>query len=120
MQDNDGEEPEFDPDDVGPPPPPRVGDDEERVRFRNFKPRRWDNLVENAEEEEAKVVHAPKPTEAEGEWKERWTDWTNGESAEGEEVRVKRRTETMVRVRKTADGLDRERIEIQRESWAWW
>ncbi|KAJ7074402.1 jumonji superfamily protein [Mycena amicta] len=95
------------------------GEEEERVKFRNFKPRRWDSLVEQAEEEEPKVVHAPKPTEEDSGWKERWTEWTTGEG-DGDEVRVKRKTETIVRVRLTQDGLERQRIERAVESWAWW
>nr|GAT57580.1 jumonji superfamily protein [Mycena chlorophos] len=86
------------------------------VKFKNFKPRRWDSSIEQAEEEEPKVVHAPRPGE---EWKEHWTEWSNGEG-EGDEVRVKRRTETIIRVRKTADGLERQRIHREAESWAWW
>ncbi|KAF7295182.1 Jumonji superfamily protein [Mycena indigotica] len=96
------------------------GEEEEHVKFKNFRPRRWDNMVEQTAEEEPKVLHAPKPTEQDSGWKERWIDWANEEGEDGDEVRLKRRTDKIVRVRLTNDGLERQRIERVVESWAWW
>lgn len=98
----------------------RAAEDEERPRFKNFKPRRWDNTIEKSEEGEARIVKAHKPSEDDGSWKEQWVEWTNGIGEhDGAEVQVKSRTETFVRVRRTVDGLERQRVERVVESWEW-
>lgn len=98
----------------------RTADDDERPRFKNFKPRRWDNVIEKSEEGEARTVKARKPSEDDGEWKERWVEWTNGVAeSDAAEVQVKSRTETIVRIRRTGEGLERQRVERVVESWEW-
>ncbi|KAJ7490053.1 jumonji superfamily protein [Mycena galericulata] len=98
----------------------RTAEEEERPRFKNFKPRRWDNVVENSEEGEARVVKASKPSEDDDAWKERWVNWTSAAvEPEATEVQVKSRTETIVRIRRTGEGLERQRVERIVESWEW-
>ncbi|KAJ6606638.1 jumonji superfamily protein [Mycena vulgaris] len=98
----------------------RSAEDDERPRFKNFKPRQWDNMIEKSEEGEARVVKASKPSGDDGAWKERWVEWTNGAvDDDGAEVQVKSRTETFVRVRRTVEGLERQRVERVVESWEW-
>lgn len=98
----------------------RTAEDEERPRFKNFKPRRWDNVVESSEEGEARVFKAAKPSEDDDTWKERWVAWTNAATdGDGGEVEVRSRTETIVRIRRTEEGLERQRVERVVESWAW-
>ncbi|KAJ7043348.1 jumonji superfamily protein [Mycena alexandri] len=98
----------------------RIADDDERPRFKNFKPRRWDNVVEKADEGETRVVKANKPAEDDEAWKELWMEWSTG-AVEGDaaDAQVKSRTETIVRIRRTGEGLERQRVERVVESWEW-
>ncbi|KAJ7734938.1 jumonji superfamily protein [Mycena maculata] len=99
----------------------RTAEEEERPRFKNFKPRQWDNVIEDAQEGEARIINAPKPSDNDETWKERWVEWTNG-AVDGDsagEVEVKSRTETIVRIRRTGEGLERQRVERVVESWEW-
>ncbi|KAJ7070349.1 jumonji superfamily protein [Mycena belliarum] len=98
----------------------RALEDDHRPRFKNFRPRQWDNTVENAEVGASRVVKAHRPAEDDGTWKERWVEWTDGVAdQDGAEAEVKSRTETLVRVRRTGDGLERQRVERVIESWVW-
>ncbi|KAJ7184115.1 jumonji superfamily protein [Mycena filopes] len=98
----------------------RIADDDERPRFKNFKPRRWDNVAEKANEGETRVVKANKPAEDDEAWKDLWMEWATG-AAEGDatDAQVKSRTETIVRIRRTGEGLERQRVERVIESWEW-
>ncbi|KAJ7849096.1 jumonji superfamily protein [Mycena olivaceomarginata] len=93
--------------------------EDERPRFKNFKPRRWDNVVEKSDEEETRVVKAHKPVEDDEAWKERWVEWTTNGVDDAADVQVKSRTETIVRIRRTGEGLERQRVERVVESWEW-
>ncbi|KAF7359459.1 Jumonji superfamily protein [Mycena sanguinolenta] len=94
--------------------------EDERPRFKNFKPRRWDSVVEKADEDETRVVKARKPTEDDEAWKEQWVEWTiNGAEGDASDAQVKSRTETIVRIRRTGEGLERQRVERVVESWEW-
>ncbi|KAJ7771863.1 jumonji superfamily protein [Mycena metata] len=98
----------------------RIADEDERPRFKNFKPRRWDNVVEKADEGETRVVKANKPAEDDEAWKELWMEWSTG-AVEGDaaDAQVKSRTETIIRIRRTGEGLERQRVERVVESWEW-
>ncbi|KAJ7684794.1 jumonji superfamily protein [Mycena polygramma] len=98
----------------------RTAEDEERPRFKNFKPRRWDSVVETSDEGETRVVKARKPAEDEEAWKERWVEWSTGiAESDAADAQVKSRTETIVRIRRTDEGLERQRVERVVESWEW-
>ncbi|KAJ6547217.1 JmjC domain-containing histone demethylation protein 1 [Mycena capillaripes] len=98
----------------------RAADDDERPRFKNFKPRRWDNVVETSDEGETRVVKANKPSEDDEVWKERWVEWsTDTGDGDAADAQVKSRTETIVRIRRTGEGLERQRVERVVESWEW-
>ncbi|KAJ7632317.1 jumonji superfamily protein [Roridomyces roridus] len=99
----------------------RGGEEEDRPRFRNFKPRQWDNVAEHSEEGESRLVKITQPLEEDETWKERWTDWSNEVMDEdgGTEAKVTKRTDTMVRVRRIASRLERQRVERVVETWEW-
>lgn len=98
----------------------RTPDEDERPRFKNFKPRRWDNVVEKSDEGEPRVVKAHKPVEDDEAWKERWMEWSTGVAESGAaDAQVKSRTETIVRIRRTDEGLERQRVERVVECWEW-
>ncbi|KAJ7231465.1 jumonji superfamily protein [Mycena haematopus] len=93
--------------------------EDERPRFKNFKPRRWDSVVAKSDEGETRVVKARKPTEDEA-WKEQWVQWPIDEvENDASDAQVKSRTETIVRIRRTGEGLERQRVERVVESWEW-
>ncbi|KAJ6500350.1 jumonji superfamily protein [Mycena sanguinolenta] len=94
--------------------------EDERPRFKNFKPRRWDSVVENVDEGETRVVKARKPTEDDEAWKDQWAEWAiSGAEGDASDAQVKSRTETIVRIRRTGEGLERQRVERVVESWEW-
>ncbi|KAF8185034.1 hypothetical protein K438DRAFT_1837300 [Mycena galopus ATCC 62051] len=94
--------------------------EDERPRFKNFKPRRWDSVVEKSDEGETRVVKARKPVGDDEAWKEQWVEWsTNGVESDAGDAQVKSRTETIVRIRRTGEGLERQRVERVVESWEW-
>lgn len=77
---------------------------EEGGAFRNFKPKTWDRVVEKRTEEEARA--------------ERWVE-SGEEEGEGVEASVCRRRELVVKVRKTATGVERQQIERVVEHWTY-
>ncbi|KAF9472602.1 JmjC domain-containing histone demethylation protein 1 [Pholiota conissans] len=99
----------------------RVEDEDETSHFRHFKPKAWDAIVTNKEEEQ--ILSAKMPN-AERKDEEDWTsDWVAGPepTIEGDAVdgKVKRRREVMMKVRRTASGkVERQRIERTVEEWS--
>jgi hypothetical protein len=91
---------------------------EERSNFRNFKPRVWESVKENASESEDIELNGRRP-ENEEEWKEYWTSWRDGDDEEGEPAKVNRRQQVVIKVRRTLEGVERHRIERTVEHWAW-
>ncbi|KAK7466936.1 JmjC domain-containing histone demethylation protein 1 [Stygiomarasmius scandens] len=89
-------------------------------RFRNFKPKGWDKVVESCGEPEQLTLRLRRPDNDE-EWTEKWIEdaQTNGGEEVGEEASMQRTNITIVKVRKTADGLEKERIERRVERWTW-
>ncbi|EAU88440.2 JmjC domain-containing histone demethylation protein 1 [Coprinopsis cinerea okayama7 len=84
--------------------------------FRNFKPKKWDDSLEEVEQGENKRVKCggPRPDSGEG-----WTKgWLKGETEEmGEETLVNIRKERYTKVRRTAHGVERQRVERTVEQW---
>lgn len=95
----------------------RMDDQEDASRFRNFRPKSWDSVVTSVAEDSQSVVKASKPTEDDAEWTHAFTldDMKN----EGEEATVNSRKEIVIKVRRTAQGLERHRIERIVEEWKW-
>ncbi|EMD34482.1 hypothetical protein CERSUDRAFT_140998 [Gelatoporia subvermispora B] len=94
--------------------------DAETGLFKNFKRRTWERVIEQPAETEHKVVKARRPGEQDG-WKEEWADWRDKGLDEegGEEVVVDRRRDIIIKVRRTAKGLERQRVERVLEDWVW-
>jgi len=90
-------------------------------RFRNFKPKGWDKVVESCGEPEQLMLRLRRPSDNDEEWTEKWIEdaQTNGGEEIGEEASMQRTNITIVKVRKTADGLEKERIERSVERWTW-
>lgn len=96
----------------------RGGDDDgvHRLPFRNFKPRGWDKVREVPVKEESRQLKRKRVEDLD--------PWVGGEEIQDEdgveeEVTIGRRTHVVVKVRKTAKGLERQRIERVTEEWVW-
>lgn len=91
-------------------------DEEEELRpFRNFKPRLWDKVKEVPVKDETRSLKRKRVVDLD--------PWVGGEDLEeeegGEEATIRRRTNVVVKVRKTAKGLERQRLERVTEEWVW-
>ena len=84
--------------------------------FKNFVPRKWDAVVDEDAWEEVTKVRATQPDSLD-EWVTSWSGACQGDGA-GEAEVVKRR-KVMLRVRKTENGIERQRIERTVEDWNW-
>lgn len=93
-------------------------EDGKSARFKNFKPKIWENIKESHTEDEKSVHKARKLDEGDS-WKEQWVEWDNAGDEASDEAEVSRRREVLVKVRRTAKGLERQRIERVIESWTW-
>jgi F-box/leucine-rich repeat protein 10/11 len=89
---------------------------ENPARFKNFKPKYWDASTMTAEDEKI-VLRGQRPGDGDN-WAEGWLD-TADKTDVGNEAQVNRRSETVVKVRKTSNGLERQRIERVIEEWVW-
>lgn len=91
-------------------------------KFRNFRPAEWDAIEEKVVDNDKWTTKAPRPNQS-PEWKAPWVSWHEAdatlEGTEGDEVLVKRRQEMIVKVRRTAAGLERQRVERVFEEWDW-
>jgi hypothetical protein len=90
--------------------------------FRNFKPKAWLVEHETRGEEEPLVRRAPRPDPLDDQsLKDQWNEWKEEweEAPELEDADVSRRRDVLVRARRTADGLERQRIERTYERWSW-
>lgn len=93
--------------------------DDKEPKFKNFKPRLWESVVEKNVEYETNVLKARKPEEGGDDWKERWIDWKPEETDEGDSANVKRRCDVVIKVRRTTSGIERQRVERVVEEWIW-
>lgn len=97
----------------------RVEDHDEIAHFRNFKPKPWDAVVAvKKEANQTRVSKAARPGDGD-EWTSRWVTEAEVEEEEEEEATVESCREVVVRVRRTAKGLERQRIERTIEDWTW-
>jgi hypothetical protein len=95
-------------------------DSQPRAIFKNFKPKTWDLEEEVKGEVQVRTTVAPQPIEGD-EWAAAWADWKEDwEGSEGAtQVEVHARRDVLVRTRRTAKGLERQRIERVSEEWVW-
>lgn len=97
------------------------GLEEGALRFRNFRPRLWDRIQEKAEDigTESKQVIPPGTGDN---WADPWIDLddhTINPVEGGQDAQVVRQRTVMVKVRRTAEGLERQLIERTVEQWSW-
>jgi hypothetical protein len=102
----------------------REGSKDATTKFRHFVPRPWDEIVIHEGKPENEPIHYAKPTTQAA--LHAWTEWNGSKSISDSPVHeelggahVTRQQHITVRVRKTADGLQRERIERVLEQWKW-
>lgn len=96
----------------------RVDDQEDAPQFRNFRPKSWDSITTAAAEDNQRVMKALKPAEDDAEWTKPFI-LDDMKLDEGEEAMVSSRKEVVIKVRRTAQGLERQRIERTVEEWRW-
>ncbi|KAF5330358.1 hypothetical protein D9619_005662 [Psilocybe cf. subviscida] len=89
---------------------------EEVSLFRNFKPKIWDTESIMEQHESSRMGKRPKPEGTD--WAKAWLDAEpDVADAQSVDVPVKVRGETVVRVRRTATGAERQRISREVEEW---
>jgi hypothetical protein len=91
---------------------------EDKPNFKNFKPRVWESVKENVTESETRELKGRRPENGE-EWKEHWIEWKDEVEDEGEPVDVNSRQHVVVKVRRTVNGVERQRVERVVEEWTW-
>lgn len=89
------------------------------VLFRNFQPRKWDQIIDKPTEEEIQKILTRKPETLDG-WTETWVDKVDlAVDGDGGEAEVTRKRTVLVKARLTETGLERQRIERVVENWVW-
>lgn len=89
------------------------------IKFKNFRPRLWDCVSDLGQKEDERVVKMSRPREME-DLKVRWGDWEDLQEDQNEAGAVVRtRTNAIVKVRQTGEGLERERCERRVETFVW-
>lgn len=96
----------------------RVEDREDAPQFRNFRPKTWDSIITTAAEDSQRVIKVPKPADDDVEWTKPFI-LDDMKVDEGEEATVSGQREVVIKVRRTAQGLERQRIERTVEEWRW-
>ncbi|KAI5834455.1 Clavaminate synthase-like protein [Schizophyllum commune Tattone D] len=92
---------------------------DEHARFRNFRPKIWGKVTEEQNVVETRQAKAARPGDEEA-WMDRWVSWADGMEEDGaEEAQVQSKKDVVSRVRKTATGLERQRVERIYEAWTW-
>ncbi|KAI0371831.1 Clavaminate synthase-like protein [Pilatotrama ljubarskyi] len=88
--------------------------------FRNFKRPAWDHVEEGPTERESKTLKVRRPDTKGSDWVREWVSGRgDAEAEDGEAARVERKRDVIVKVRRTAKGLERQRVERVLEEWAW-
>lgn len=90
------------------------------VQFRNFQPKGWDAVNELPRESDERVVntHPPRTSDM---WEREWMEWDKELEGQEQEERaiVEKTRDVMIKVRKTENGVERQRIERVMEKWVW-
>ncbi|KAI0670700.1 Clavaminate synthase-like protein [Trametes maxima] len=88
--------------------------------FRNFKRPSWDRVEEHPTVKESRTMRVRRPNSKSQDWVKEWVDGSGGaEVGDGDEAHVERKRDVIVKVRKTAKGLERQRVERMLEEWTW-
>ncbi|KAG2360732.1 Clavaminate synthase-like protein [Suillus spraguei] len=90
------------------------------VQFRNFQPKGWDVVNELPRESDKRVVNV-RPPKTSNMWEREWTEWDKefgGQESE-ERATVEKTRDVIIKVRKTENGVERQRIERVIEKWVW-
>ncbi|KAI0646748.1 Clavaminate synthase-like protein [Trametes meyenii] len=88
--------------------------------FRNFKRPSWDRVDEQPTAKESWTVRVRRPNTKSQDWLKEWVDGSGGaEAGDGDEAHVERKRDVIIKVRKTAKGLERQRVERVLEEWMW-
>jgi hypothetical protein len=93
---------------------------EECRNKRSFKPKLWDAVVEEPVEHGKQVLKARRPSDW-IDWKEVWTckSALQADEVNGEDATVTRQQNVVVKVRRTSNGMERQRVERVLEEWTW-
>ncbi|KAI0316779.1 JmjC domain-containing histone demethylation protein 1 [Amylostereum chailletii] len=86
-------------------------------KFKNFQPVLWDGTVKS-EENRTKQVRKSRPVEDDEGWRDAWLG-VETEEPSGSEAVVHSKRRMVTRVRRTASGLERQRMESVLERWEW-
>lgn len=86
--------------------------------FKNFKPKVWDSVIEKSTRDEPRVERAPHPGNVEN-WVEQWINSAHNADDQSENAEVKSRRDVVVKIRRTANGVERQQIERLIEEWTW-
>ncbi|KAJ3526806.1 hypothetical protein NM688_g8215 [Phlebia brevispora] len=96
------------------------GEEEDSSRiFLHFKPRSWDMITVDPVEKGKKTVKVAKVDISSNDGLADWSAWDVPESADGEDATVESRKDVIVKVRRTAHGLERQRVQRTLEQWTW-
>lgn len=90
------------------------------AKFKNFKPRTWETVIDLPGKNQKRIVKMSKPDG--DQWQERWVDWKDDTPQGGggeDEADVHQRQDVIVKVRRTAVGVERQRVERVLEEWIW-
>ncbi|PSS30925.1 hypothetical protein PHLCEN_2v2550 [Hermanssonia centrifuga] len=96
--------------------------EESTGHFLHFKPRSWDAVTVSPTERERKTVKRKRTDFDTDRWAEQWSSLTKEdiEEDDGEdEAVVERRKDMIVKVRRTPQGVERQRVERILEEWTW-
>ncbi|KAI8998935.1 Clavaminate synthase-like protein [Trametes punicea] len=98
----------------------RIASEDSMELFRHFKRPSWDRIEEWPTEKETRVVKVRRPNIKSQDWAHGWVKGNgDAEVADGEEAHVERKRDVIVKVRRTAKGLERQRVERVFEEWVW-
>lgn len=93
--------------------------DDARPLFKNFQPKAWQLVSEQETDIETQTLKMSKPADGEQLGAE-WLAWGEEvQGTDGEDVDVERRKDVSIKVRRTAGGIERQRIERVWETWSW-
>lgn len=93
--------------------------DEPGLKIKNFVPKTWEEYQLKDLDEDHVSRKYSRPAYEEG-WTQRWLQWDEKlEEGEEDPVDVDRKKEVMMRVRRTANGVERQRVERTIELWRW-
>lgn len=97
------------------PTSPSPLDDSDET-FKNFRPKLWDKVVETSAELETRSEKRRRPESED--WAEGWSKFDKEEVGD-DTAEVRMQQHSLVKVRRTATGLERHRIERVIEKWKW-